>query len=80
MSEIEFMRWLTSIGVYYECLAYHNTCDPIRGIWNYEDDCNKRCMRIYNMNFDEVYKVIVDKTFGERVDQYRKEISKIFEV
>ena len=80
MNEIQFMRWLTSIGVYYEFIAYHNTCDPIRGIWNYEDDCNKRYITIYNMNFEEVYKVLVDNSFKDRVEDCQKEISKIFEL
>lgn len=80
MSEIQFMRWLTSIGIFDQTVAYHNTYDPIRGFWGYEDNCTNRIITIYDTSFNEVYKLIVDKWFGERVEEYRKEISKILEL
>lgn len=80
MSEIAFMRWLTSVGIFDQTVAYHNTYDPIRGFWGYTDTCDNRTITIYDGSFNEVYKLMVDKHFKERVDEYRKEISKIFEL
>ena len=80
MTEIQFMRWLTSVGIFDQTVAYRNTYDPIRGFWGYEDTCDSRIITIYDGSFNEVYRLTVDKRFKERVEEYRKEISKIFEL
>ena len=80
MGEIEFMRWLTSVGIFDENLAYRHTCDPIRGFYRLEDDCDKRLIIIFDASFNEVHKVLVDAGFNERAEDVRTEISKIFEL
>lgn len=80
MSEVGFMRWLTSQGLF-ECSSpYRHTFDPIRGFWSIEDSCDNRAIVFYDTSFNEVYKVFVDRHFGDRVEGYQKEISKIFEL
>jgi hypothetical protein len=80
MIEIEFLRWLTSVGIFDQRTPYHSTCDPIRGFWGYEEDCRGRTVMLYDRSFNEVYRFMVDKHFNERVEEYRKEVSKIFEL
>ena len=80
MSEIQFMRWLTSVGIFDQSVAYRNTFDPIRGFWGYEDTCVNRVITIFDTSFNDVYTLLVDKHFSERVEEYQKEISKIFEL
>jgi hypothetical protein len=80
MVEVEFLRWLTSVGIFDQQMPYHNTCDPIRGFWGYEENCRGRTVIIYDGSFNEVYRFMVNKSFNERVGEYRKEISKIFEL
>lgn len=80
MSEIQFMRWLTSVGIFDQNVAYRNTFDPIRGFWGYEDTCASRFITVFDTTFNPVYTITVDKHFAERVEGYRKEISKIFEL
>lgn len=80
MSDIEFMRWLTSVGIFESSSPYRHTFDPIRGFWSLEDTCYYRHIIIYDASFNEIYKVFVDKNFKERVAGYQKEISKIFEI
>lgn len=80
MSEIEFMRWLTSVGIF-ECSSpYRHTFDPIRGFWSIEDTCAIRTVTLFDTSFNDIYKVFVDDSFSERVEGYQKEISKIFEL
>lgn len=80
MVEIEFLRWLTSVGIFDQQTPYHNTYDPIRGFWGYDEEhCNKLIV-VYDSSFNEVQCFIVDEHFKDRVEEYRKEISKIFEL
>lgn len=80
MNEIEFMRWLTSIGIYDEHVAYHNTCDPIRGYWSVLDTCSTRDIVLYDLNMNEVYLVHVDGAFEELVGEHQRKILEIFEI
>ena len=80
MNEIQFMRWLTSIGVFDQNVAYHNTYDPIRGFWEYTDTCNNRTITIYDCSFNELFSLIVDKTFKDNVGEYQRKISEILEL
>lgn len=80
MKEIEFKRWLASVGIFDQNLPYHATYDPIRGFWGYSDTCDNRTITIYDTSFNEVYKFIIDKHFKDRVGEYQKKISEIFEI
>lgn len=80
MTEIEFMRWLTSVGIF-ECSApYRHTFNPIRGFWSIEDTCATRTITLFDKSFNDVYKVLVNDSFSDRVEEYRKEISEIFKL
>ena len=80
MKEIEFKRWLASVGIFDQNLPYHTTYDPIRWFWGYSDTCDNRTITIYDHSFNEVYKFIIDKHFKEKVGEYQKKISEIFEL
>ena len=80
MGEISFMRWLTSVGIF-ECSSpYRHTFDPIRGFWSVEDTCDKRTITLFDTSFNDIYTVFVGDDFSKRVEEYKKEISKIYEI
>ena len=80
MTEIQFMRWLTSVGIFDQTVAYRNTFDPIRGFWGYEDTCEFRTITIYDPSFNAVYQFVVDRQFGNKVAEHQKKISEIFKL
>ena len=72
MKEIDFKRWLASVGIFDQ--------NPIRGFWGYSDTCSNRTITVYDTSFNEVYKFIIDNHFKDRVGEYQKKISEIFEI
>lgn len=67
MSKVEFLRWLTSLGIYDENLPYHNTCDPIRGYWCYRDDYEGERIVIYNSEMTSSIAVYLNEDFEQNV-------------
>lgn len=80
MNEIQFMRWLTSVGIYDEAIVYHNTCDPIRGYWKIEDDCYCRKIIIMDSDMNEVHKVYIDNYFRANMETEKEMIKRKFDL
>lgn len=79
MNVMEFMRWLTSQGIF-ECSSpLRHTFEPVRGFWSIEGSGLDRFIVVMDASFDEVCRVQMIET-PSKLEEARKEIEKLFEL
>jgi hypothetical protein len=79
MNVMEFMRWLTSKGIF-ECSSpLRHTFEPVRGFWSIEGTGINRVIAVFDTSFNELCRVQMIET-PSKLEESRKEISKIFEL